>query len=314
MNEYTAISLSNDLNYGSEMHHILGEYEYSCDDVDRDEWKRFLETAEISDTYEIHHDVCQCPKADIPYRWTWEDGILTIEVRNDGRGKISRTSVSLPFLQGTWWKPLDDISVTTHGKFMKITARCEHIPLLIRGGQKVDRFSCFFLGMLAMHCDSVRFCIDWLHEAADRREGNAEQILGRVLLEEYPDHAMYWLARCTLDYNDPESTLTLCSLLTNDEDYKNLPLAEYLLAGLANKGNAEALFDLGCFYLNNSEERRKLGIRLLREAARRGVTEARDVLDDVAPVSWTDKLIAAGIGAAAVALGIAYAVKKLKRR
>ena len=288
--------------------HSLQPYSHR-EPVDRAAWSLFLDSYPLDSTVELHHHLCAGSPDRPPWRWTWEDGVISIEFDRPTSVNATQTSITSPLLRGDWWAQIDDRKLEVNDTGMRMTGRCEHIPILIRGGDDIDPHSMFFLGMLAFRLGSLDFFTQWLSEAAAAGEPNAQQILGRYLMgQSCTEEAVYWLARSTLEHNDIRSITGLCSLLWNSKpSLANPLLAEALLKPLARDGNPEAALELGCIYLKGAPgvpAQLAEARRLLRLAARAGNGEAKGILANISPGSekWTGVAPAtAGVAAAAVA-------------
>ena len=312
-----------DVNIGEELSNLINRFkEYSRHEkVDRDAWERYLDENPVGADFELHEYVCPAGPRSVPWTWRWEQGNLSINFDTTMTIQALPTHVTSPKLRGNFWSQIQDLQLTTDYDKMTVTGHCEHIPVLIRGGDDIDPHSMFFLGLLAFNLKSMDFFVQWLAEAASEGEANAEQMLGRYLMTNgNQEEALYWLARSVLEHDDDMSVVGLCSMLWNgSKSILNPKLAEALLLEKVKQGRADAMMELGCLYLKGCEpiaQDVQKGIRLLKESARRGDKEAQRILDELnlpeEPTSIVDAVLAFGVTVAV--LGSAFLVRRIFRR
>ena len=294
------------VNVGHELTRIVHEHKPFAvhEKVDRLAWEVFLAEHPVDDDLELHHHLCHGP---VPWTWAWDNGELVIEFDRVTSVDANPDAVASALLAGHWWREVNNLTLETDAERMRITGRCEHIPVLIRGGDEVDRHSMFFLGMLAFRLGSMKFFVDWLAEAADLGEPNAQQMLGRYLMTgDQKEEALYWLARSVLEHNDDNSVVGLCSLLWHSQSRPRVILAEAILKSKSRDGHTGATMELGCLYMVGApgvKQNRRAARQLLRAAAAAGSQEAADILTQFKTndnTSWTDVLITAGVSTATV--------------
>jgi TPR repeat protein len=176
----------------------------------------------------------------------------------------------------------------------------------------------FFLGLFALRAEAGDWFIRWMTAAASAGEPNAQQALGRFLIDQGREQAAYWLARSIYEHADPMSTVVLCWMMWSGPDwFRHEALAENLLVAEANRGNGGAVRQLGCLYARGCGAVRRgkeKASRLLEIAAAEfgDKAAAEDLKDLEAQGDWVDYAVAAAITISVIVSGF-FLIKRFRR-
>lgn len=239
------------------------------------EWERILGNMEIDPNYTLSQRVSITPPEKWPYKWIQSEDEINVFVYNADISsiQIDENGISSPTLSGRWWAPITQPTMIANSGTVMITLFSKvHFPVLIRGGENIDPYSQFLLGMLSIHHGDSDVYLNLLYMSALRGEQNSQHYLGKHLipLQNY-NESVHWLSRAALEHQDKHATISLASLLLSHEtELTNVLVAEKLYLWLCEYDVPEAFLRLGKIYLEGIPEipqNVQRGLELLEYAA-----------------------------------------------